>query len=115
MQTAEKTADTALQRREWEKIEACRAEIAAICRHYGVAKLALFGSLTRQGEFGDHSDLDFLVQFLPDVRHGFSYFAMEEELENLVGRKVELLTLEWLSEHFRDEVAAQAQTIYGAH
>lgn len=115
MQTIAKTPNAALQRSEWEKIESRRAEIAEICQRYGVAKLALFGSLTRQGEFGHDSDLDFLVQFLPDVRHGFSYFAMEEELENLLGRKVELLTPDWLSKHFRDEVAAEAQTIYGAN
>lgn len=113
MQITEKAADETLRLRELAKIDAHRAEIAAICRRYGVAKLALFGSLTREGDFHGDSDFDFLVQFLPDVQHGFSYFAMEEELENLLGRKVELLTLNWLSEHFRNDVAAEAHTIYG--
>lgn len=110
--TAEKTVDEALRQSEIENIEAHRAQIAAICQRYGVQKLALFGSATRPNDFGANSDLDFLVQFSPGVQHGFAYFAMEEELERLLRHKVELLTPQWLSEFFRDEVLAHAQTIY---
>lgn len=110
--TTQKVVDESLRQSEIENIEAHRVQIAAICRRYGVQRLALFGSVTREHDFSADSDLDFLVQFSPDVRHGFAYFAMEEELETLLGHKIELLTPQWLSEFFRDEVLAHAQTIY---
>ncbi len=113
--TANKSVKESLRRSEIENIEARRAQIAAICGRYGVRKLALFGSSMRPDDFGETSDFDFLVEFAPGVQHGFAYFALEEELEQLLGRKVELLTPRWLSPQFRDDVSTQAQTIYGSN
>lgn len=108
------TADESLRLREWQRLEEKRAAIAEICRRYGVARLSLFGSLTRAGEFGPDSDLDFLVEFLPGVRHGLSFISMELELEDLLGRKVDLNTRGWLSRHFCDEVVREAEVFYAA-
>lgn len=110
----DKTPDEALRGRELSRLEEQRDKIAEICRRYGVARLSLFGSLAKAGRFGPQSDVDLLVEFLPGVRHGFSFFAMEGELEDLLGRRTQLLTALDISHYFRDEVATQAQEIYHA-
>lgn len=104
----------ALRQRELNRIEELREQIEVLCRRYGVARLSLFGSITRAGEFNDESDVDFLVEFLPGVTHGFSFFALEGELEDLIRRKTQLLTAEDLSRYFRREVVENAQEIYHA-
>jgi len=90
-----------------------REEIAGFCRRNRIRRLALFGSVLR-GDFGPESDVDLLVEFEPGYRLGFAFFALQEELSELLGRKVDLNTREDLSRYFRDEVARTAQPIYEA-
>src|SRR5438094_241908 len=67
-------------------------EIAAVCWHYGIRELAVFGSATRQ-DLGPESDIDILVDFNPEVRIGlFKFSALSNELESLLGRRVDLVT-----------------------
>lgn len=103
-----------LRLREFARLSDLRPQIAVICARYGVARLSVFGSLTRGGEFKDGSDVDFLVEFAPGVTHGLSFFALELELEDLIGRRVDLNTFESLSRYFRDEVQQEAVSIYAA-
>ena len=65
--------------------------LAEICERYGVVRLEAFGSFTR-GDAGPDSDLDILVTFGPDVRLGLEFVALQQELERLFGRPVDLLT-----------------------
>ncbi len=45
-------------------IAECRSEIAALCRRFGVRRLAVFGSAARGADFDpQRSDVDFLVEF----------------------------------------------------
>lgn len=87
--------------------------IAALCRKYRVAELAVFGSALR-GDFRPDSDIDFLVKFSPDARIGLSFFAFERELSTLLGRKADLNTPAFLSPYFRQQVLDQAEIIYAA-
>lgn len=103
-----------LHARERANLEAKRSAIEAICRRYGVARLSLFGSILRPDEFNSESDVDFLVEFLPGVTHGFAFIEMELELEDLLGRRTELKTAQSLSRYFRDEVVAEAEVFYAA-
>jgi predicted nucleotidyltransferase len=69
-----------------------RDELAAFCRRWQITELALFGSALRD-DFGPESDVDLLVSFAPDAHHSlFDLAAMEEELEQLLGRKVDLVS-----------------------
>jgi predicted nucleotidyltransferase len=86
-------------------------EIAAFCRRYHIRQLALFGSVLRE-DFGPDSDLDILVEFEPGQVPGLAFFAMEEELSRLLGRKVDLNTPQFLSRYFRDEVLRKAVVVY---
>lgn len=65
-----------------------------ICRHHRIRRLELFGSSARDDFNPAASDLDFLVVFEEPDRAGISqlYFSALRELENLFGRKVDLLT-----------------------
>ena len=87
--------------------------IAAFCREKGIRRLALFGSILRD-DFGPDSDIDVLVEFEPGARTGFEFFGMQEELSEMLGRKVDLSTPNFLSRYFRDEVLHEAKILYDA-
>jgi predicted nucleotidyltransferase len=95
------------------QIEIPEAEITDLCRHNGIRKLALFGSVLTN-RFSDSSDVDFLVEFRPHERVGFFKLAdIESELSRLLGgRKVDLRTPLDLSRYFREEVVRDALVLY---
>jgi putative nucleotidyltransferase with HDIG domain len=73
-----------------------RDEIARLCLAHGVERLEVFGSAA-DGRFDPQRsdfDFDFIVTFSPAARKAISdhYFALADELESLLGRKVDLLT-----------------------
>ncbi len=86
--------------------------VAEFCRRHGVRSLALFGSVLRD-DFGPESDVDVLVEFLPEARAGLlALAAMELELGELLRRAVDLRTSADLSRYFRDEVLRAARLVY---
>ena len=88
-------------------------KIADFCRRHCVRKLSLFGSVLRD-DFRPDSDVDVLVEFEPGCTPGLAFFGMEIELSELLGRKVDLNTLGFLSEYFRDRVLNEAEVLYDA-
>jgi uncharacterized protein len=76
-------------------IESRRAELAELCRRFGVRRLEVFGSAARGDDFDEAtSDVDFLVQ-LPDpkaVNPLDSYFGLKDALETTLGRPVDLVS-----------------------
>ena len=88
-------------------------ELVAFCRRHQIQRLSLFGSVLRD-DFGPDSDLDMLVEFEPGVRTGLRFFAIQEELSQLLGRSVDLNTPQCLSKYFRDKVLAEKETVYDA-
>ena len=90
-----------------------RATIADFCRRHHIRKLALFGSVLRH-DFSDDSDVDVLVEFDPEHIPGLAFFAMQRELSELLGRKVDLNTPNFLSRYFRDQVLSEAEVQYVA-
>jgi len=66
-------------------------QVAEFCRRWKVRELAVFGSFLRD-DFGDQSDIDFLIDPQTGVIWKFAdQMAMEEEMSQLLGRKVELV------------------------
>ena len=96
-----------------QEIEIPRQQIVQFCQRHHVSRLALFGSVLRE-DFGPESDVDVLVEFEPDQTPGLAFFAMQEELSRLLGRKVELNTPGGLSRYFRDDVLREAEVLYAA-
>ena len=76
-----------------EIIEQPRTELDRLCRQHHVGRLELFGSAAT-GDFDPAtSDLDFIVEFLPLPPGGEAdaYFGFLYALQDLFGRKVDLL------------------------
>ena len=64
-------------------ITLAETELAEICRRYQIKELLLFGSAVR-GEMRPDSDIDLLVEFLPDSKIGlFEHFHAEQDLSSL--------------------------------
>ena len=90
-----------------------RQWVVAFCRRHRIRRLAFFGSLLRD-DFGPASDVDVLVEFEEGHVPGLAFFAMEAELSEILGRKVDLNTPGFLSRYFRDQVLAEAVNQYVA-
>jgi predicted nucleotidyltransferase len=88
--------------------------IAEFCGRHRIRRLAFFGSILRD-DFRPDSDIDVLVEFEPGHRVGLLRLtAMELELSDLVGRKVDLNTAGSLSPYYRNEVLREARDLYVA-
>ena len=94
-----------------ERLIIDREKLAEFCRRHHIRKLALFGSVLRD-DFGPDSDVDVLVEFEPGHTPGLEFFAMEAELAEILGRKVDLHTPAFLSSYFRDRVQEEAEVQY---
>ena len=64
--------------------------IRAFCRKWKICSFRFYGSIMRD-DFRPDSDIDVLVEYRPDAHHSFhELFEMQDELEHLFGRKVDL-------------------------
>jgi predicted nucleotidyltransferase len=81
-----------------EKIITFLKDHAAEIRGYGVKSLGLFGSVARD-EATAKSDVDLLVDFIPEKKSFDNFMDLSFFLEGLFGRKVELVTRQSLSKH----------------
>jgi hypothetical protein len=95
-----------------QQVNIQREQLSEFCQRYPIQKLSLFGSVLRE-DFTSVSDIDFLVEFLPNARVGyFEIVRMENELTDLVGRKADLRTPKELSPYFRQNVLNEAVVQY---
>ena len=87
--------------------------IAEFCKKNGIKRFSLFGSALRE-DFGDSSDIDVLVEFLPGRTPGlFGIARMERQLSEMMGgRRIDLRTPEDLSVYFRRRVQEEAEVQY---
>jgi len=84
-----------------------RADRSSLDR-FGVRSIALFGSVAR-GEAGPESDVDILVDYRADARPDlFEFIDLKEHLQELVGRRVDLVTPAALHPRLRDKILAEA-------
>jgi predicted nucleotidyltransferase len=94
-------------------LEAARPQLEELCRRYKVAELSVFGSVAR-GEDRPDSDIDFLYVRAPGSPLGLKFFGLQEELERLLDREVDLVPKEGLHWLIRDRVLADARVLYAA-
>src|ERR1700741_1655649 len=86
-----------------ERLAEAREQIQAL----GVRRIALFGSVAR-GEAHSESDVDLLVQFDPEQKTFRSFMALSFLLEELLGRRVEVVTTEALSPFIGPHILREA-------
>ena len=93
-----------------KKIESIAREVLM---QYPVKRAALFGSAAK-GNMNDLSDIDMLVEFLPNTR-GLDFFGLRADLEESLGCPVDLVTWNALSKSkhsFKQRVESEARLIY---
>lgn len=78
-----------------EIVERHRTEIEAACKRFAVRRLEVFGSATGPDFDERSSDVDFLVEFEAQGASNLfdRYFGLSESLTEILGRKVDLVTL----------------------
>jgi hypothetical protein len=83
-----------------------REEILRLAARHGAHNLRVFGSAAR-GEAGPDSDVDFLVELDPD-RSLLDLGSLLMDLQDLLGRKVDLVTEKALHWYIRDRILREA-------
>ena len=96
-----------------KNIQVDKEKIVSICKKYHIKKLAFLESVLRE-DFRPDSDVDVLIEFKEGHIPGFGFFTIQEELSQVLGRKVDLHTPPFLSRYFRDQVITEAQVQYAA-
>lgn len=86
-------------------------QIKIFCQKHHIRQLSFFGSVVRE-DFSPQSDIDVLVEFEAGHIPGFNFFLIEAELSQLLGRKVDLQTLNFLGPEIRDSVLSEAIPAY---
>lgn len=77
-------------------------------KKYGVQRIGLFGSFVR-GENTSDSDIDFLVDFIGEKKTLHNLVYLGDFLENLFGRKVDLVTPQGLSKYIGPYILKEVQ------
>jgi len=91
---------------EIEELKQKRDEIISIVRRNGGREVRIFGSLVR-GDSRNDSDVDFLIELEPG-RSLLDIIAIKQDLEELLQRKVDVVTENAVSPYIRAEVLGQA-------
>jgi len=109
--------ESANRQQHWEKqimpdLPFDTSEIAELCRENDVDRLGIFGSVAR-GDATKESDIDLLVRFAKP-KSLLTIIGLEEQLEALIGRPVDLLTEAALSPYIRENIVHDLVVIYEA-
>lgn len=76
--------------------------------HFKVKEIGIFGSYVH-GIESDESDVDILVEFYEDI--GWEFIDFKEYLENLLGKHVDLVTINALKKQFKNEILEEVMYI----
>ncbi len=83
-----------------------REEILRLAEKHGATNVRVFGSVARS-EANEASDIDFLVDFSPEYRL-WDRIGLKQDLEDLLGRKVDVVLEKRLRELIRDDILRDA-------
>lgn len=86
-----------------------RAEILAIAKRHGIRDVRVFGSMAR-GDANDGSDVDLLVS-LPPEKTGLALGGLLMDVQDLLHRRVDVVTEKGLHPLMRDRVLQEAQPL----
>jgi predicted nucleotidyltransferase len=92
-----------------DDLRARREEILRIAEKHGAYNLRVFGSVVR-GQAGADSDVDFLIE-MEEGRTLYDLVGVIQDLEDVLGRKVDVVTEPSLHWFIRDAVLSQARTL----
>ena len=86
-----------------------RDEILALAQQHGVKDVRVFGSVVRE-EDTDESDIDFLIR-LNKGRNLDDWFDFWDNLEDLLGKEVDVLQEKNLHWYIKPQILAEAQPL----
>ncbi len=92
------------------KVSEIQAKVSPILRAHGIKQASVFGSVAR-GEDRPESDVDILVQ-LGQPMGLFAYMGLIRQMEESLGRKVDLVTENSLNKFVKPYVLPELKTIY---
>ena len=96
-----------------ETLDVDRVRLDALCRRFGIARLDVFGSVAR-GADGPGSDVDLLYELAQGRALGWEIEDLSQDLADLFGRPVDLVSRKALHPLIRDQVLADAEPFYVA-
>ena len=79
----------------YQRLNTTPEKLVRFCEKWQIIELALFGSALSDNfrpDGEDPSDIDLLYTNASETRYGFQFFDMQEELEKLLNRKVDLVS-----------------------
>jgi hypothetical protein len=92
-------------------------EIISECKEHSVESISLFGSAAK-GSMNEGSDIDFLVQFseaIDVLDYANNYFSLLEKLEQILNRKIDLLSVKSLKNPvLKEEIYQSKIDLYAA-
>lgn len=81
-----------------------------ILRRHAVKRAAVFGSFAR-GDAKSGSDIDFLIEYKAKNKSLFDLVDLKFELENILGRKVDIITYGSIYWRLRERILAEQVVI----
>lgn len=90
-------------------VQAIKDKVVPILKEAGVTRSSVFGSFAR-GDNGPDSDVDILVDF-PKNKSLFDLIGLELELEDVLGKKVDLVEYGTIKPQIKDRILAEQVTI----
>ncbi|MBM7866034.1 hypothetical protein GTO89_06225 [Heliobacterium gestii] len=93
-------------------LQAIQKRAEPIFQRYGVVQAFVFGSFAR-GDQSEDSDIDFLIEYASDAKKSmFDFCNLIGELQNALGRNVDVVTIKGLSPFLREVVEKEKRVIY---
>ena len=90
----------------YQVIQSKRSEVLLLAERFGVKNIRIFGSVARR-EARKRSDIDLLVEFAPGTSL-LTHAAFQRELSELLGRDVDVASVNGLKEQVRHTVMQEA-------
>ena len=91
------------------RVEEIKKQIMPILRKYGVKRASIFGSAVRR-EMKESSDVDILVEIDKDISL-LDFVALKLELEEVLGRRVDLVEYDTIKPRLRDRILKEQVVI----
>lgn len=80
---------------------------------FGVSRIGLFGSFVKN-KAHNNSDVDFFVEFIPGQKNYDNFIGLAYFLQDLLGRKVELLTKKSMSPYLEPHIMKEMEYVVAA-
>lgn len=92
-----------------EQLRSRREEILALAERHGAHNVRVFGSVVR-GESGSESDIDLLID-MDEQRSLLDLVALWQDLQDILGQRVDVVTERSLHWYIRDRVLREARPL----